>query len=117
MRQIDAATEGPDPLSMRQQHYLAEHPALAQHLMRAARLFERPAQQELPRGGRCDLHGIRTSVDFNSFQVDSLTAPVTNAGQPMIGQSAGNHRHTRFIAGRASHQLATVKAVSLLPNW
>jgi hypothetical protein len=25
-----------------------------------------------------------THVDFNSFRVDSLTAPVTNAGQPMI---------------------------------
>jgi hypothetical protein len=25
-----------------------------------------------------------THVEFNSFQVDSLTAPVTNAGQPMI---------------------------------
>jgi len=29
-----------------------------------------------------------THVDFNSFQVDSLTAPVTNAGQPMIASAA-----------------------------
>src|SRR5437762_14316282 len=28
-----------------------------------------------------------THVEFNSFQVDSLTAPVTNAGQPMIASS------------------------------
>jgi hypothetical protein len=27
-------------------------------------------------------------VDFNSFQVDSLTAPITNAGQPMIASPA-----------------------------
>jgi len=29
------------PLAVRQQHDLAEHSALAQHLVRAARLFER----------------------------------------------------------------------------
>jgi hypothetical protein len=36
----DAAIGSPVPLAVRQQHDLAEHSAFAQHLVRAARLFE-----------------------------------------------------------------------------